>query len=84
MAGRDPLRDLSPPIVAEVDIVLIEPDVVAPLFQVALDAPNEFLIGVMAVAKKNAERKKLGRTRIRLFALLAKVLPQFFYEQQIR
>lgn len=44
------------PVVTRTDVILVEPDVVPALFEVGLDAPDQFLIGVMPVAEENAHR----------------------------
>jgi hypothetical protein len=38
--------------------VLVEPDVVAAPFQVDLDAADQFLVGVVPVAKENAKSRE--------------------------
>ncbi|MCX5756934.1 MAG: hypothetical protein NTU83_00200, partial [Candidatus Hydrogenedentes bacterium] len=58
-AGRNPLvemlaRNRATPIVAELDLVFVEPDIMASLFQVELDAPHQFLVGVVPVAEEDA------------------------------
>lgn len=57
---QDLIGDRAPPVVAGLDFGLVEPDIVPALFQVSLDASDEFLIGGAAVAQENAE----GRGRL--------------------
>ncbi len=39
----------------EFDLILIEPHIVAPLFQVGIDQADELLVGIMAVAEKDPQ-----------------------------
>ncbi len=56
MAAGDPVGDLAPPVVAELDLVLVKPDIVPTHFEVGLDTLDEFLIGVVAVAEEDTMR----------------------------
>lgn len=71
-AFQSSVGDLASPVVAEFDLVLVEPDVVPALFQIGLDAADEFLIGVVAVAEEDAERGERFLRRELEFAGVAK------------
>ena len=58
VAARDAVGDRSPPVSAGSDLVLVEPDIVPALFQVGLDAADQFLVGIVAVAEEDAEGMK--------------------------
>ena len=47
---------MLPPFVAEFDLGLVEPDIVAAFFQISVNAADEFLVGIVAVAEEDAER----------------------------
>ena len=55
VALRNAGRDGAPPVVAEGDVVFVKPDIVAALFQVSVDAADEFFVGVVSVAEEDAE-----------------------------
>jgi hypothetical protein len=54
MAVEDAVGDGAPPVVAGLDFVLVEPDIVAAMFQIGVDATDKFLVGVVAVAEEDA------------------------------
>ncbi len=54
VAAGDAIGDGAPPFVAELDLGLVEPDIVPALFQIGLDAADEFLVGVVAVAEEDS------------------------------
>jgi hypothetical protein len=56
VALQNAVGDGAPPFVTELDLALVEPDVVPALFQISLDAADEFLVAVVAVTEKDAER----------------------------
>jgi hypothetical protein len=60
VAAGDAVGDISPPIVAGLDLVLVEPDIVSTFFEVGLDVADEFLVGVVAIAEEDAK----GRDRL--------------------
>jgi len=63
VALRDPGSDGSPPVVASHDIGLVEPDIVAALFQVGADTTNQFFVGVVALAEEDLEGTIHGTAR---------------------
>ena len=60
VAARDAFRDGAPPVVAELDLALVEPDGVPALFQVGLDATHELFVAVVPVAQKDSQRARHG------------------------
>jgi len=54
VALQNAVGDGAPPFVAELDLVLVEPDFVPALFQVGLDAADQFLVAVVAVAEEDS------------------------------
>ena len=54
VAAGDALGNGAPPVVAKLDLALVEPDIVPALFQVGLDAADEFLARVVAVAEEDS------------------------------
>ena len=71
VAVCEAFRDGAPPVVAEFDLALVEPDIVAALFEVGLDAADEIFVGIAAVAEENAERMGRRRRSLSLVTLAA-------------
>lgn len=55
LARQNAVRDRPPPVVAGLDLVLVEPDIVAALFQISVNAAGQFFVRVLAVAEEDAE-----------------------------
>lgn len=53
VAPRDSFRDRASPVVARLDLALVEPDVVPALFEVGFDTEDQLLVGVVAVAEED-------------------------------
>ena len=51
------VRDGAPPLIAELDLVLVEPDIVPALFQIGLNKSDQLFIIVVAIAEEDAERR---------------------------
>ena len=45
----------TPPVIARLDLVLVEPDIVPALFQVDFDDADQHFVSVVPVAEKDAE-----------------------------
>ena len=54
VAARDAFGDGPPPVIAELDLAFVEPDIVPALFQIGFDACDQFLVGVVAVAEEDS------------------------------
>ena len=61
VAAGDAVGDPLPPVVACLDLILVEPDIVPAHFEIALDAMDEFLVLVVPVAEEEAERQWRSR-----------------------
>src|ERR1051325_228058 len=55
VALQNAVGDRVPPFVAELDLVLVEPDIVSALLQVGLDAADQLLVAVVAIAEEDAQ-----------------------------
>ncbi len=60
-------------ITPKLDLIFIEPHIVAAFFQVGFDHQYEFLVGVVAVAKEDAQGFKLNFSHKLLVAVFADV-----------
>ena len=61
-------RDGMAPVIARLNLALVEANIVAALFKVGLDAADQFLVGIVAVAEENPEES--GRFLSRHLAVL--------------
>ena len=54
VALDDPFSDFASPVVAELNLALVEPDIMPAPFQVGLNTKHQFFVAVMAIAEENA------------------------------
>ena len=83
VAARDPFRDGAPPVVAEFDLALIEPDIVSAFFKVGLNEADEILVAVVTVTEEDAERGEGLLCDELVTAIFADVYPSLLAEDDV-
>jgi len=68
LAVQNPIGNRPPPIIAELDLALIEPDIVPTIPQVCLDSADKVFVGIVSIAQEDPRRGK-GLFRLNLAVL---------------